>query len=171
MRKCDECGATVTIERNAVRRYDIGGLPHIVLHGVEVARCADCGVEEVSIPRIAELHRVLAAHFIGQTRPLAPNEIQFLRKHIGLSTNDFAKCMGVTRETVSRWVNGSKPMSPQADRLLRLLVATSMPTTDYAAKDALQEIDSSKRASKKPAKFGVRISPDGWRPERELIAS
>jgi len=171
MRKCDECGSAVTVERDAVRRYDFGGLPHVELHGVEVTRCPACGMEEVAIPRIEQLHKMLATHFINQTRALAPIETRFLRKHVGLSTNDFAKCMGVSRETVSRWETGNKPMGSQADRLLRLLVATSMPITDYAAQDALKEIDPSKPAPKRPARFGMRASPDGWRPEREIVAA
>ena len=36
--KCDECGKPVTAERNAVRRYSGGGLPHVELHGSGVAR-------------------------------------------------------------------------------------------------------------------------------------
>jgi len=171
MRHCDECQSVVTIEKNAVRRYDLGGLPHIELHGVEVARCSACGIEDIGIPRIEQLHRVLATHFINQTRALAPVEIRFLRKHIGLSTTDFAKCMGVSRETVSRWETGNKPMGAQADRLIRLLVATSMPITDYAAKDTLSDIDSSRPAPKRPARFALRASPDGWRPDRDVVAA
>ncbi len=110
---------------------------------------------------------MLATHFINQTRALAPIEVRFLRKHIGLSTGDFAECMGVSRETVSRWETGNKTMGGQADRLLRLLVATSMPITDYPAKDVLMEIDPTKAAPKRPARFGMRASPDGWRRERE----
>lgn len=171
MMKCEECGSAVTVEHDAVRRYDFGGLPHVELHGVEVTHCPACGMEEIAIPRIEQLHRVLATHFINQTRAVAPTEIRFLRKHIGLSTADFAKCIGVSRETVSRWETGNKPMGSQADRLLRLLVATSMPITDYAAKDTLREIDASRPAPKHPSRLGMRASPDGWRPEREIVAA
>jgi DNA-binding transcriptional regulator YiaG len=136
-----------------------------------VTHCPACGLEDITIPRIEQLHRVLATHFINQTRALAPIELRFLRKHIGLSTSDFAVCMGVSRETVSRWETGNKPMGAQADRLVRLLVATSMPITDYAAKDVLMDIDPSKAAPKRPARFGMRASPDGWRPEREPAAA
>jgi len=170
MKKCNDCGRAVTVEHDAVQRYDFGGLPHVELHGLEVTRCPACGMQEVDIPRIEQLHMLLATHFINLTRGLAPVEIRFLRKHIGLSTNDFAKCMGVSRETVSRWETGNKPMGSQADRLMRLLVATSTRITDYAAKDALKEIDSSKPAPKRLPRFGMRASPNGWRPERELVS-
>lgn len=166
---CEECGQRMTVDTHAVRRYAFGGLPHVELHGVEVARCPSCGTEDVGIPRIEQLHHVLAVHFINQTRMLAPTEVRFLRKKLGLSTVDFAQCMGVSRETVTRWETGANPIGPVADRLVRLLVATYIPTTDYAARDALCGIDSSRPAPKRLARFALKSSPDGWRPERETV--
>jgi putative transcriptional regulator len=89
--KCRECGGAMTTEKNAVRRYTLGGLPHVELHGVEANRCPTCGNETVAIPRIAQLHRIIAQGFATQSRMLAPVEIRFLRKHVGLSGVDFAK--------------------------------------------------------------------------------
>jgi putative zinc finger/helix-turn-helix YgiT family protein len=139
--KCDDCGGPVKTEHNTVRRYDIGGLPHVELHGVEVTSCPACGKEGIAIPRIAQLHRVLAEAFVTQRRMLAPVEMRFLRKHIGLSGADFAQRMGVARETVSRWEKGATPMGAVADRLLRLLVVTHEPTESYAVDDFLRELD------------------------------
>lgn len=138
---CDDCGRPLTTERNAVRRYTVGGLPHVELHGVEVTGCPACGKEGLTIPRIGQLHRVLAEAFVRQQRKLAPVEIRFVRKHIGLSSADFAQRMGVARETVSRWETGSKPMSAVADRLLRLLMVTHEPTECYAVDDLLRDLD------------------------------
>jgi putative zinc finger/helix-turn-helix YgiT family protein len=137
---CDECNAPAAVERSAIRRYDAGGLPHIELHGVEVTRCGSCGAESVAIPRIAQLHRALASIFVTQHRMLAPIEIRFLRKHIGLSGADFAQRMGVARETVSRWETGASTIGAVADRLLRLLVVTHEPSESYAVDDLLAEL-------------------------------
>lgn len=141
MRKCDDCGRPVTTEPNAVRRYDIGGLPHVELHGVEVTRCPACGKEGIAIPRIGQLHRVLAEAFVTQRRMLAPVEMRFLRKHIGLSRADFAQRMGVARETVSRWETGAVRMGALADRLLRLLVVAHEPSECYEVDDFLKQLD------------------------------
>lgn len=170
--KCDECNGPVTTERNAVRRYEIGGLPHVVLHGVEVTNCATCGKEGIAIPRLGQLHRVLSQAFVNQRRMLAPAEIRFLRKHIGLSTDDFAQRMGVTRETVSRWETGAKPMGGQADRLLRLIVLTHEPPESYAVDDLLREL-SDAPAPKRLASVTVQNSPDaGWmQHERSRLAT
>jgi putative zinc finger/helix-turn-helix YgiT family protein len=170
--KCEECGRPVTTERNAVRRYNSGGLPHVELHGVEVTTCPECGKEGIAIPRIAQLHRVLAEAFVTQRRMLAPVEIRFLRKHIGLSGADFAQRMGVARETVSRWEKGATPMGAVADRLLRLLVVTHEPTESYAVDDFLRELDD-EPAPKKLLSVPLWNSRDkGWTAEErpELVA-
>jgi len=138
--KCEECGGKTAVERNAVHRYDSGGVSHVELHGVEVTRCRTCGKESIAIPRIAQLHRVIAHGFVEHKRMLAPIEIRFLRKHMGLSGSDFARRMGVSRETVSRWESGAQPVGAVADRLLRLLVATHEPTQNYAVEDLLRDL-------------------------------
>jgi putative zinc finger/helix-turn-helix YgiT family protein len=168
--KCDECGGLMTTERNAVRRYAIGGLPHVELHGVEVTRCSACGKETIGIPRIGQLHRVLAESFVKQQRLLAPVEIRFLRKHIGLSTVDFAKLMGVTRETASRWETGSQTMGSVADRLLRLIVVNHEPPESYAVEDLLRELTDDPAPSRLTAVAMRNSRDDGWKPEHRRLA-
>jgi putative zinc finger/helix-turn-helix YgiT family protein len=169
--RCDECGGLRTTERSAVRRYNIGGLPHVELHGVEVTRCTACGKEDIAIPRIGQLHRVLAEGFIKQQRMLASVEVRFLRKYVGLSTADFAKMMGVTRETVCRWESGSHPMGAVADRLLRLIVVTHEPPESYAVEDLLRELTDTP-APDHLSSLSMRNSrDDGWKPEHRRLAS
>jgi len=139
--KCSDCGGMTKTERGVVRRYDLGGLPHVELHGVEVTRCEACGKESLGIPRIGQLHRLIAHAFVRQKRMLAPVEIRFLRKHVGLSGADFAQMMGVARETVSRWETGANTMGAVADRLLRLIVVTQEPSESYAVDDLLRGLN------------------------------
>lgn len=168
--KCDECGGQLAVERDAVRRYDVGGLPHVELHGVQVTRCTSCGSEAIAIPRLAQLHRVLANHFVNQHRMLASVEIRFLRKHLGMSGAEFAQKMGVARETVSRWETGANPMGAVADRLLRLLVVTNQPSDSYAVDDLLRELTDAPAPEKPlPVTMWNRVNT-GWAAEsgREL---
>ena len=159
---CDDCGMKLLVERDAVRRYVLGGVPHIELHGVEVTRCPACGVESVGIPRIAQLHTVIAHGFVTQPRMLAPTEIQFLRKHVGLSGADLAQRMGVSRETVSRWESGAQPMGPVADRLLRLLVVTHAPSESYAADDLLKSLSNQAAPKRLPRTALANTRARGW---------
>lgn len=160
--KCDECGGSLSVERNAVRRYEMGGLPHVELHGVELSRCTACGIQSIAIPRIAQLHRALAHQFVQQKRMLAPVELRFLRKHIGLSGADFAQRMGVARETVSRWETGANQMGAVADRLLRLLVVTHEPTENYVVDDFLRELNDTPAPEKLSSVAMKNAGDKGW---------
>jgi len=62
----------------------------VILVGVPVARCGRCGETEVGIPGIEALHRAIAGALIAKPARLAPEEVRFLRKHLGLSSADFA---------------------------------------------------------------------------------
>jgi putative zinc finger/helix-turn-helix YgiT family protein len=128
--KCVECGETMRTRKENYR-YDECGLEHVTLVGLDVARCPDCGNFEVSIPHIEELHRLIARALIDKRTRFRGEEVRFLRKSLGWSGADFARHMGVAEETVSRWENDAAPIGPQADRLLRLMVAQGRLTMSY----------------------------------------
>ena len=161
---CAECGKDrMTVERNATIRYDMGGLHHVTLRGVEKRRCEVCGDESVKIPRIGQLHRVLANYLIRQPRLLLGNEIRFLRTHVGLSTQDFAHVMGVTRETVSRWENAREHMGESTDHLLRALVTSHEPTENYAVDDLLRDLpDHLSLPKEKAVNVSLHNATSGW---------
>jgi putative zinc finger/helix-turn-helix YgiT family protein len=154
--KCMECGAEVTAARETFN-YKASGLP-VTLLNVEVRRCKECGEYEVVIPHMEELHKVIAHAVVGKKARLTPAEIRFLRTHLGWSGTDFAKHMGVAAATVSRWENGHEPMGPQADRLLRLMVLTKDPVSNYSL-DNLVSVD----AKAKPATIKLAQSKTGWK--------
>lgn len=111
--------------------YKECGLSDVKLLNVPVHRCPKRGEVEVVIPRLPELHRLLAELLTRKPDALIGEEFRFLRKHLGFSSSDFAKKLGVTLETVSRWESAKHPVHPVADRLVRLLVATSRPVDHY----------------------------------------
>ncbi|MBI2466932.1 MAG: helix-turn-helix domain-containing protein [Candidatus Rokubacteria bacterium] len=153
-----DCGGALKVTR-APYRYTASGLPAVVLLGVEVRRCQECGAEEVAIPRIEELHRLIAQALIRRPHRLAPAEIKYLRKWLGWSGVDFARHMGTAPETVSRWEQGRAPMSPQADRLLRLMVTTRAPVENYTL-DALTTIRE--KAPVRPTPLRMRWDRGRW---------
>ncbi len=112
-------------------RYAECGLEYVTLVGVKVSRCPKCGGHGVSIQRIEALHRLIARVLIEKETRFTGDEVRFLRKGLGWSGSDFARHMGVTDETVSRWENAAAPIGPQADRLLRLLVAQGRLAISY----------------------------------------
>lgn len=83
------------------------------------------------LPKIEQLHRAIALGVVAKRPRLTAAEIRFLRKYLGWSGAAFAKHMGVTPESVSRWENDREQMGAVADRLLRLMVVTRAPVSEY----------------------------------------
>lgn len=120
---------------NSIRenhRYIESGLPNVTLVNVEVRRCPHCGEQELVIPKIEQLHRVLAEAVSMKTERLTHQETRFLRKYLGWSGADFAAHFGVAPETVSRWESGNQVMNPMAEKLLRVLALHLEPINDYS---------------------------------------
>ena len=122
------------------------GLPGVHLETL-VARCPKCAAYEVIVPNLDGLHQAIARSVIEKQARLSGAEIRFLRKVLGWSGADFAQHMGTSAETVSRWETESTPMGPQADRLLRLMVMTRDPVTDYRKLDLLKTVARAKPVS------------------------
>lgn len=155
--KCVECGAMMKVRKENYR-YEESGLKHVTLLAVDVARCQRCDNYEISIPHIEDLHRLIARTLIDKTTRFTGEEVRFLRKSLGWSGSDFAKHMGVAEETVSRWENDAAPIGPQADRLLRFLVAQGKLTSSYPT-ERLKTIDLRKATA---TKVKLATKKDHW---------
>jgi putative zinc finger/helix-turn-helix YgiT family protein len=164
---CVQCDGKVTTKRENYR-YTASGLPNVTLMGVEVRRCAKCGDHEVVIPRIEELHRVLAGAVVRRPSRLATSELRFLRKYLGYSGVEFAKVIGVSPETVSRWENGKERMGGSAEKLLRMLVVHQQPIRDYSIESLAEISDKPSKPSTRP--IGLRVKGVSW-VEQELEAA
>ena len=156
--KCLVCGTGMTTQRENFR-YEASGLPGVTLLGVEVSRCRACGEYEVAIPQIEDLHKTIAQALIRKPSRLDAAEIRYLRKYLGWSGADFAAHMGTTPETTSRWETGAVRMGPVADRLLRLMVATRDPVSDYAL-DLLATITTQRTTQ--AVRLGLKRDKEGW---------
>jgi putative transcriptional regulator len=154
---CLECGSTMRTRRERVPFDKPIGLPGVQLDTF-VLRCPKCHAFKVILPNIEGLHQVIARAVVAKKARLAGVEIRFLRKVLGWSGADFAEHMGTTVETVSRWENGSTPIGPQADRLLRLMVLTRDPVVDYHKLDLLKTVARAKPAA---VRMTVRAGASG----------
>jgi hypothetical protein len=67
--------------------------------------------------------------------------------------------MGMTPETISRWETGAEPIGPTADRLLRLMVATRDPVSEYPL-EMLTTI--TKESPAQAVRLGVKRDKEGW---------
>ncbi len=130
---CFECDSSKISSNSDAYRYFECGLPNVVLHGVTVYRCRDCGAEYVSIPDMEGLHRALAMVIVNKNGRLTPAEVRFSRKSLGWSGADFARKFHVSPSAVSRWESeNSKSLMSKANELrLRDMVARGKKIEDY----------------------------------------
>ncbi|MGI8749975.1 MAG: helix-turn-helix domain-containing protein [Thermoleophilaceae bacterium] len=111
----------------------------------------EAGRQPVPRGRVSELRRVLARQApAAPVPPLLADELRQLRRQAQLSQSDVAHLLGVTREAVTAWERGVKPV-PEARRdVLREALAAQVPAA--ALMRALRE-----RAGWKQAELAERI--------------
>ena len=112
------------MERSDHQTYHYGecGLSYVHLENISMFHCKPCGAEMPLIPRITELHDLIAEIVARRPQKLIPPEIRFLRTHLGLSQKEYAESIGVTPESWNRWENGKDKFQLYNEKLLRYTV-------------------------------------------------
>ena len=157
---CTMCGSRMTKAQDSSFHYLDSGLSKVFLKGITVLRCTnkECGEEEIGIPNMVELHQLIATKIATSTTKLIPEEIRFLRTHLGFSGTEFAKAFGVSAETTSRWEKGSVNMKEASERLLRVLVLAKVgPFLNYEDLKVFATI-----AKKTPLKHVFKVERNNW---------
>ena len=159
--KCTQCGSTLRVAGHT-HRYVESGLSNVFLHGVEVRKCSKCGEEEVAIPNVTGLHKCLAGMIVGRKSAMTREEFRFLRQFLGRSSQDFAKLIDVSAETVSRWQSGQHEIPRSVDLLVRVLVMRTEARIDYT-----DEIFEKMRPQPARApRLALRLQGDNWQAEK-----
>ncbi len=139
---CEKCHIEMEERKVTLQnpyRYDLSGLSNVYLAGITVRTCSTCKAAVPVIPRIAELHKVIAHALARKPTLLRGEEIRFLRKHGGFPAQKFAALLGVSPEHFSRVENGHYPsLSKSADRLARAIATTA--SDGETARDILLRI-------------------------------
>ena len=117
--KCDVCEAKMILKRVEFFHYVESGLPNVYLSGIEVEECPNGHGQSPRIPRMPELHELIAEAVCLKPSPLTGAEARFLRKELGMKAKDWAGYLQVDVATLSRWENGERPIVPMTDVFLR----------------------------------------------------
>lgn len=115
-----ECGRRLRLVRKAYQ-FAESGLDNVVLKNLEVLVCDRCKTETPRLPRLNSLMRTVAVALITKPYKLEGQDIRFLRKFLGLSSEAFAALLDVDKSHLSRVENRAMPVSATADRLVRLV--------------------------------------------------
>ena len=147
---CPKCGKKMgkTIGNH---QYKESGLNNVLLKNISFYSCK-CGKKFPVIPKILDLHGLIAALIIKNPKPLTGKELRFLRKEMSLRANDFARKLGVNKVTISRWENDNEPISITADKLIRsIFILTKEGEEDQHFRKALEYVVSVKKERVKRA--------------------
>jgi putative zinc finger/helix-turn-helix YgiT family protein len=140
--KCVVCGKAGLKKVRTQLEYN-----GVAVVNADVSECPKCGERYEGFDRVEQLSETIAHHIARRVERLTPAEIRFLRKYLGYSGRDFARFLGVTPETVSRWESSSpKPMPLSTEKLLRYMTLNDKPVSDYG----LDQAGSSTKASYLP---------------------
>lgn len=139
--KCTMCDNDKKLSKEILPtyKYKDSGLDNVILHGVTVYRCEQCGEEYLELGNIEQLHNLIASMLIKKDSTLNGKEIRFLRKNLGYSAAVFAKLVGYENEHLSRIENGKNAVQEVFDRLVRMLVLERLPDRKYHIQDLFLE--------------------------------
>jgi putative transcriptional regulator len=126
--KCSNCENTKELKKISTNyKYKESGLDNVVLLGVSLSRCEQCGEEYYNFGDLEQLHNKIAELLLTKNHLLSGKEIRFLRKNLGYSGNMFASLIGYTHETLSRIENNAQKTNASFDRLIRFAVVAKLP--------------------------------------------
>lgn len=120
MMKCFECDETCEIKKYKAFNYTSVNLDNIVLMNIEVEVCAACKTETPLLRNVKKLHDAIGVAIALQKVHLSGADIRYLRRSAGFQVGEWITRLNVAEGTYSKWENGHRSITPQADRLARI---------------------------------------------------
>jgi DNA-binding transcriptional regulator YiaG len=123
--RCSTCHVG-TFEPTTVDRADLSalmGLSPVEVHHAPALRCTHCGEVTWEGTTLDAIAYELARQLVADSSHLAPDEVRYVRKYLGLTQADLATRLGVDRNTVARWEIADRPLRHGEAIALRALVA------------------------------------------------
>lgn len=120
---CQECGqGTVKEEKITNYKTKIKGYPFIVPEAT-VGICDKCHAEHFALNETKRWEEVFCQSVEKNRYYLLPQDIENIRKALGLTMENFALLIGSTRQSLYNWEDQSRvrPQSRMADLLIKLV--------------------------------------------------
>lgn len=162
--ECTECGRALRWKKSTNAR------PHefpdfgfrVAAGGASTATCTGCRTAHACVGSPEGFRRSIVEQVLRKPGALAPMEIRFVRKQLGLTGGQFATLIGVSREHVSHIERGHAPnLGTAPDRLARMIVASRIDPSLRLLKGLLSTLDDEigTRARRKALRHsGYRVS-------------
>ena len=123
--KCLFCGTAMRREFGPLE-YSITSKWSVTVLDNESLVCPKCGEKEDLIVRALHLEMRIAAEVIKKRNPLSGDELRFLRGLLLLNGREFARSLGISPETLSRYEKGVYRLNQTVDRLARAMASLSL---------------------------------------------
>jgi DNA-binding transcriptional regulator YiaG len=120
--KCLFCGTAMRREFGPLE-YSITSKWSVTVLDNESLVCPKCGEKEDLIVRALHLEMRIAAEVIKKRNPLSGDELRFLRGLLLLNGREFARSLGISPETLSRYEKGVYRLNQTVDRLARAMAS------------------------------------------------
>jgi putative transcriptional regulator len=145
---CPNCGSEAAVERGNWPFEKETGLKGVVLSGVEIIRCPHCKVEMPILRGVNRIMRTIAQALVNKPYRLSGAEVRFLRKHVGMTQEQFSQLIHVDKTTLSKWETGDDPVGIHSDLLIRAIAM------DCGAARQFAQVQEKRRS------VGIEVHPE-----------
>lgn len=154
--KCGNCGADARVVRGDYE-FKESGLPGLVLLDIELIKCGKCCNVDPVLSRVDDLMHVAAVAILEKPYRLQGEELRFLRKHIDVNQEEFARLLHVDKTTLSKWENNEDPIGVQSDLLARAMVISRDQRLQKRAADRIRAFE---KIANKRKRVRVEVDPE-----------
>lgn len=118
---CPSCGSEM---KSGEGRYHYveSGLTNVYIQNCRMYECEGCFTSIPLLPEAKALTACVAEALVEKSGRLSADEVLFLRKSIGMTSEELSTKLRVDRVTVSRWENGRMSINGLSDLRLRTIV-------------------------------------------------
>jgi putative zinc finger/helix-turn-helix YgiT family protein len=154
--RCSDCGSSKATVKKGTYRFAECGLDTVVLKGIELIECPECGTVDPVIPHLTELLRVLALAIVAKPMPLTGPEVRYLRKYASMNGERFARMLHTDKTTLSKWENGATKIGSKTDLLIRAITLQIGPGLKEEAEQVIRQFASiDEKATEQPSRLEV----------------
>jgi YgiT-type zinc finger domain-containing protein len=152
--ECSNCGAEARVVRGDYE-FKESGLRDVVLLDIELVKCGKCGNVDPILFQVDDVMNLIAVAILQKPYRLLGEELRFLRKHVDLPQEEFAKLLHVDKTTLSKWENNEDPIGIQSDLWARTVVMSRDKRLEKRAADHIRTFEKMANKQKR-----VRVEVD-----------
>lgn len=119
-------------------KYEVSGLDNILVHGVKVYHCDNCGERYLQYGNHEEIDAAIAEALLKKQKALTGKEIRLLRRWKGYSGQRFARLLNTSAAHLYRIEAKNSSANDKFDRLVRLAIISLVKDRNYELHDMFE---------------------------------